>query len=75
LQRALDAGATLILLDNMSNEQMAEAVAMTAGRAELEASGGVNLETVAGIAATACRPDFHWWPDQGYSGHRFVDAF
>ena len=52
LQRALDAGATLILLDNMSNQQMAEAVAMTAGRAELEASGGVNLETVAGIAAT-----------------------
>ena len=52
LQRALDAGAKLILLDNMSNEQMAEAVAMTAGRAELEASGGVNLETVAGIAAT-----------------------
>lgn len=52
LQRALDAGARLILLDNMSNEQMAEAVALTAGRAELEASGGVNLETVAGIAAT-----------------------
>ena len=52
LQRALDAGARLILLDNMSNEQMAEAVALTTGRAELEASGGVNLETVAGIAAT-----------------------
>lgn len=52
LQRALDAGAKLILLDNMSNEQMAEAVAITAGRAELEASGGVNLDTVAGIAAT-----------------------
>lgn len=52
LQQALDAGARLILLDNMSNEQMAEAVALTAGRAELEASGGVNLETVAGIAAT-----------------------
>lgn len=52
LQRALDAGAKLILLDNMSNQQMAEAVAITAGRAELEASGGVNLDTVAGIAAT-----------------------
>ena len=52
LRRALDAGAKLILLDNTSNEQMAEAVAITAGRAELEASGGVNLETVAGIAAT-----------------------
>ena len=52
LQRALDAGAKLILLDNMTNEQMREAVAITAGRAELEASGGVNLETVAAIAAT-----------------------
>ncbi len=52
LRRALDAGATLILLDNMSNEQMREAVAITAGRAQLEASGGVNLETVAAIAAT-----------------------
>lgn len=52
LQRALDAGARLILLDNMDNQQMAEAVVITAGRAELEASGGVNLDTVAGIAAT-----------------------
>lgn len=52
LRRALDAGAKLILLDNMSNQQMAEAVSITAGRAELEASGGVSLDSVAGIAAT-----------------------
>ncbi|MEW9897335.1 carboxylating nicotinate-nucleotide diphosphorylase [Chitinivorax sp. PXF-14] len=52
LKTALDAGAQLILLDNMSLEQMREAVALTAGRAELEASGGVGLDTVAAIAAT-----------------------
>ncbi|WP_137936700.1 carboxylating nicotinate-nucleotide diphosphorylase [Chitinivorax sp. B] len=52
LKQALAAGATLILLDNMSLDQMQEAVTMTAGRAELEASGGVGLDTVADIAAT-----------------------
>ncbi|MBB5019504.1 nicotinate-nucleotide pyrophosphorylase (carboxylating) [Chitinivorax tropicus] len=52
LQQALEAGATLILLDNMTLDQMREAVAITAGRAELEASGGVGLDTVAAIAAT-----------------------
>jgi nicotinate-nucleotide pyrophosphorylase (carboxylating) len=41
-----------ILLDNMSLETMRRAVAQTAGRVPLEASGGVSLETVAGIAAT-----------------------
>jgi len=41
-----------ILLDNMSLEQLREAVAMTAGRAILEASGNVKLETVREIAAT-----------------------
>ncbi|MDY0019264.1 MAG: quinolinate synthase NadA [Anaerolineae bacterium] len=41
-----------ILLDNMSNETMRRAVTLTAGRVPLEASGNVNLETVAGIAAT-----------------------
>ncbi|WP_341678947.1 carboxylating nicotinate-nucleotide diphosphorylase [Niveibacterium sp. SC-1] len=46
LQEALEAGAKMILLDNMSNEDMAEAVRITAGRAELEASGGVDLERV-----------------------------
>jgi len=52
LQEALAAGAAMILLDNMSLEQMREAVGITAGRAELEASGGVNLERVRAIAET-----------------------
>jgi nicotinate-nucleotide pyrophosphorylase (carboxylating) len=52
LREALAAGAPRILLDNMTNEQLREAVALTAGRAELEASGGVSLETARGIATT-----------------------
>lgn len=52
LEEALDAGATLILLDNMSLEQMRQAVALSAGRAELEASGGVDLNSVRAIAET-----------------------
>jgi nicotinate-nucleotide pyrophosphorylase (carboxylating) len=52
LREALDAGATMVLLDNMSLAQLREAVAMNAGRAILEVSGGVNLDTVCDIAAT-----------------------
>lgn len=52
VQEALDAGADIIMLDNMSNEQMAEAVRLIAGRAVVEASGGVNLQTIGSIAAT-----------------------
>jgi nicotinate-nucleotide pyrophosphorylase (carboxylating) len=52
LQQAIASGAKLILLDNFSNEQMAEAVKVTAGRAELEASGGITLENVREIAET-----------------------
>ena len=52
LQEALDGGAKLILLDNMSNTQMREAVKLANGRAELEASGGVSLQTVRAIAET-----------------------
>lgn len=52
LREALDAGASMILLDNMDLAQMREAVAITAGRAQLEASGGVNLERVRAIAET-----------------------
>jgi len=52
LRTALEAGATLILLDNFSTAQMREAVTLTAGHAELEASGGVTLATVRGIAET-----------------------
>jgi len=52
LAEALDSGATMILLDNMDLQQMRQAVGLTAGRAELEASGGVRLETVRAIAET-----------------------
>ena len=52
LREALDAGATLILLDNFSLEQMREAVALTTGRAQLEASGNITLDTVRGVAET-----------------------
>ncbi len=52
LREALDAGAKLILLDNFDLEGMRAAVAINAGRAELEASGGVNLQTVRAIAET-----------------------
>lgn len=49
---ALDAGADAILLDNMTLDELREAVALTAGRAKLEASGGVTLDTVRAIAET-----------------------
>jgi nicotinate-nucleotide pyrophosphorylase (carboxylating) len=52
LRDALAAGAPRILLDNMTNDQLREAVAITAGRAELEASGNVSLDTVRAIAET-----------------------
>ncbi|AVZ80665.1 nicotinate-nucleotide diphosphorylase (carboxylating) [Zoogloeaceae bacteirum Par-f-2] len=52
LREALAVGVSMILLDNMSLDQMREAVSMTAGRAELEASGGVNIERVRAIAET-----------------------
>ena len=52
LRQALDAGATMVLLDNMSLAQMREAVAISAGRAVLEASGNVTLEILRGIAET-----------------------
>ncbi len=49
---ALSLGVEKILLDNMSNEMMKEAVQITNGRAKLEASGNVTLETVRQIAET-----------------------
>ena len=52
LKQALDAGAVMILLDNMSLEQLREAVAIAGGRAVLEASGNVSLERVRAIAET-----------------------
>ncbi|MFY9329558.1 MAG: carboxylating nicotinate-nucleotide diphosphorylase [Georgfuchsia sp.] len=52
LDDALNAGAEMILLDNMDLAQMREAVRRNNGRAKLEASGGVNLDTVRAIAET-----------------------
>ena len=52
LREALSLGVDRILLDNMTPEQVSESVKVTAGRASLEASGGVNLENVAAIAAS-----------------------
>jgi nicotinate-nucleotide pyrophosphorylase (carboxylating) len=52
LREALDAGAKLILLDNFDLPRMREAVQVTGERAELEASGGVTLDTVRAIAET-----------------------
>lgn len=52
LRQALDAGATLILLDNFSIGQMREAVDFTQGRAQLEASGGIGVDSLRAIAET-----------------------
>ena len=52
VQEALDAGAELILLDNMTFDQMREGVRMCAGRALTEASGGITIDTVRDIADT-----------------------
>jgi nicotinate-nucleotide pyrophosphorylase (carboxylating) len=52
LRELLDAGCDRILLDNMSIEQLREAVQLTAGRAVLEASGGLTLERARAVAQT-----------------------
>jgi nicotinate-nucleotide pyrophosphorylase (carboxylating) len=52
VEEALAAGAGRILLDNMSPRELGDAVELVAGRAELEASGGVTLENVREIADT-----------------------
>jgi nicotinate-nucleotide pyrophosphorylase (carboxylating) len=52
IEPALGAGADRLLLDNMPPETLRDAVALVAGRVPLEASGGVNLETVRAIAET-----------------------
>jgi len=52
LEQALAVGAPLILLDNFSLADMREAVRLTAGRAQLEASGNITLETVRAVAET-----------------------
>ncbi|QDX91997.1 carboxylating nicotinate-nucleotide diphosphorylase [Brevibacillus laterosporus] len=52
VHEALSAGADIIMLDNMSCEMMREAVQIIQGKAIIEASGGVTLETVSAIAET-----------------------
>lgn len=52
LQQALDAGADIVMLDELSLEDMRTAVKLTAGRAKLEASGGINETTLRTIAET-----------------------
>jgi nicotinate-nucleotide pyrophosphorylase (carboxylating) len=52
VKAALAAGAEALLLDNMPNHALRECVELAKGRAWTEASGGVSLETVRGIAET-----------------------
>ncbi len=52
VDEALEAGAPRLLLDNMSPEELRRAVAHVGGRAELEASGGVTLQTLREVAST-----------------------
>lgn len=52
LDEVLDAGADLVLLDNFTPDQMREAVRRTAGRAQLEASGGLTLADAPAVGAT-----------------------
>ena len=52
VRECLECGADIIMLDNMDLETLKKAVAMIGGKALVEASGGVNLTTVAGIAST-----------------------
>jgi nicotinate-nucleotide pyrophosphorylase (carboxylating) len=52
VDEALEAGAKSVLLDNMTLDELREAVRRASGRAETEASGGVNLDTVRAIAET-----------------------
>lgn len=52
LQQALNAGADIIMLDELSHADMRTAVQLTAGRAKLEASGGINDSTLRSVAET-----------------------
>ena len=52
IEPALQAGATRLLLDNMEPDVLGQAVAIVAGRVPTEASGGINLDTIAAKAAT-----------------------
>lgn len=52
VQEAIDAGADIIMLDNMDNETMRKGVELIAGRAKVEASGNMTLERLREVAAT-----------------------
>ncbi len=52
VREALDAGAHIIMLDNMTVDVMREAVGIIAGRASVEASGGITMDTVRAVAET-----------------------
>ena len=52
LQEALTAAADIIMLDNFQLDELQQAVALTAGTAKLEASGGINSDTLVPIAET-----------------------
>lgn len=52
VQEAIDAGADIIMLDNMDNETMRKGVELIAGRAKIEASGNITLERLREVAAT-----------------------
>lgn len=52
VQEAIDAGADIIMLDNMDNETMRKSVELIAGRAKVEASGNMTLERLKEVAAT-----------------------
>jgi nicotinate-nucleotide pyrophosphorylase (carboxylating) len=52
VQEAIDAGADIIMLDNMDNETMRKGVELIGGRAEVEASGNMTLERLHEVAAT-----------------------
>lgn len=64
IDEALAAGAPRLLLDNMTVEQLRAAVAQVAGRAQLEASGGVTLQTLRAVADTGIQ-----WVSMGAVTH------
>jgi nicotinate-nucleotide pyrophosphorylase (carboxylating) len=64
IEQALAAGAPWLLLDNMDDDQLRAAVAQVAGRAELEASGGVTLQTLRARAQTGVQ-----WVSMGALTH------
>jgi nicotinate-nucleotide pyrophosphorylase (carboxylating) len=64
IAQALEAGAPAMLLDNMDDDELRAAVAQVAGRAELEASGGVTLQTLRERAETGVQ-----WVSMGALTH------